>query len=606
MKKSQNNENNSGFVWALFEAMRSYRKQLVIGLSAAVVASGVEVMSPMLLRSGINALQDARPVGWLYCFSGLIILVAIISGFFRYVMRLNVIGTSRLIESDIRKNFFSHILSLAPSFFDHNLTGDLMARATDDLDRVRMVIGPAVMMSVSTLLTLIFSAVMMFYLDVKLALMVLLLAPIVSGVVLSVSSKLHRVNLRQQQVYGKLESQVQENLAGFRVIKSFVREDYESTRFAETCQVYFKRSMDVVKVQSLFMPLLTMIIGTGVAGILWLGGQRVATGAIRLGDFIAFMSYLSLMTWPMVILGWITHLYQRGKASHKRLQDILTVESQFDDDSIVTDRVGADLSSPSLPISGHDESTPTIIYHNIHFRYAENEPDVFKGLDLTIPSGSTLAIVGRTGSGKSTLMRLLTRFYSPQTGKITIDDKKWDSLAIADLRQMIGYVDQTPFLFSATIRENMSFNNPDTSDEEIENAARIACFDSDAVSFPDGYDTLIGERGVTLSGGQQQRLTIARALLGNPLILVLDDALSAIDTQTEARIISNLNSELHNQTKIFVTHRLAVAERADQIIVLDSGVIAESGGHNELMKLDGIYAAMYRRQRLADELGAML
>ncbi|NQT33664.1 ABC transporter ATP-binding protein [bacterium] len=593
-------KDNSSFHHKLLSALKPYRGKLVIGLSAAALTSALEVVGPMLLRAGVNALQDAKPVGWLYAFSGLIILTSFISGIFRFLMRYLVIGISRWVESDIRENFFGHLLGLSPSFFDRNLTGDLMARATDDIERVRMVLGPATQMSVATLLTLIFSAVMMFYLDSTLAMLVLLLAPLIGGVVLAVAKKLHRTNLEQQKAYGKLEARVQENLTGIRIIKSFVREDYESSRFADTCRLYFKRSMDVVKVQSLFMPILTMLIGLGVAGILYVGGIRVASGVIRLGDFIAFMSYLSLITWPMIALGWITHLYQRGKASEERLDEILSVKEQFKDD------VGSGPDEFGLEGNG----AVSVVFNDIHFRYRVDEPDIFKGLNLTIPGGSTLAIVGRTGSGKSTLVRLLTRLYEPQHGEILLGELErngihWNKIRIDDLRRMIGYVDQTPFLFSATIRENICFGQPEATDEEIENAARMACFDTETADFPDGYGTRIGERGVTLSGGQQQRMTIARALLIKPSILVLDDALSAVDTSTEAEIINNLSANQDERTVLFITHRLAAAERADSIAVLEDGRIIELGCHDELMKLKGVYAAMYHRQRLADELGAI-
>ena len=616
----KNEKRNSGFHHKLLSALKPYRGKLVIGLSAAALTSALEVVGPMLLRAGVNALQDAKPVGWLYAFSGLIILTSFVSGIFRFLMRYLVIGISRWVESDIRESFFGHLLGLSPSFFDRNLTGDLMARTTDDIERVRMVLGPAAQMSVATLLTLIFSAVMMFYLDSTLAMLVLLLAPLIGGVVLTVAKKLHRTNLEQQKAYGKLEARVQENLTGIRIIKSFVREDYESSRFADSCRLYFKRSMDVVKVQSLFMPILTMLTGLGVAGILYVGGIRVVSGVIRLGDFIAFMSYLSLITWPMIALGWITHLYQRGKASHERLEEILSVKEQFED--------GVGSGPDEFELEGN--GAVSIVFNDIHFRYRDDEPDIFRGLNLSVPGGTTLAIVGRTGSGKSTLVRMLARLYEPQHGEILLfvipaqslsstrsgtgiqtsgeleqNGILWNRIRINDLRRMIGYVDQTPFLFSATIRENICFGQPEATDEEIENAARMACFDTEAADFPKGYDTRIGERGVTLSGGQQQRLTIARALLIKPSILVLDDALSAVDTSTEAEIINNLSATPDGRTVLFITHRLAAAERADSIAVLEDGRIIELGCHDELMELKGIYAAMYHRQRLADELGAI-
>jgi len=585
---------NSSFLRELVSALKPYRTRLILGLSAAAMATVFDVVSPMLLRSGVNALQESRPVGWLYSFAGLIVMAAFIGGVFRFYMRNTVIGISRWAESDIRETFFGHILSLAPAFFDRNLTGDLMARATEDVERVRMVLGPALQFSVTIVLTLILSAAMMFYLDPYLAALVMLLAPVIGGMVLLVWSRLHRANLRQQETYGKLGACVQENLTGIRVIKAFVREAYESGKFADLCQLYFRRSMVVVRLQSIFMPVLTMLIGFGISMILWVGGQKVVNGQITLGDFIAFMSYLSLMTWPMVGLGWTTYLYQRGAASYRRLDEILSVPEQF-----------GDVKSSMPQKKEVPEEAPAITFRNIHFRYRDDDPKVFTGLNLTIPPGSVTAVVGRTGSGKSTLLRLLSRLYTPQNGEITLNGYNWDSLPVSTLRGMIGFVDQTPFLFSASVRQNIAFGNPAATDDEIEAAARLACFNEDIADFPEAYNSEIGERGVTLSGGQQQRLTIARALLIDTPILVLDDALSAVDTGTESEIIHNLTNQRNDRTILFVTHRLSAAERADLIVVLDRGVNAEFGTHEELIDRNGIYAAMYRRQRLSEELGAM-
>jgi ATP-binding cassette subfamily B protein len=655
---SNKSTNNSTYLQNLIAGLKPYRKKIALGFLASALMNAFAVMSPMLLRSGVNKLQEGAPVGWLYTFSGLIVLTAIIGGVFRYQMRMIIIGTSRWAECDLREKYFGHLLELASSFFDRNLTGDLMARATDDIERIRMVYGPVLMMVMATSLTLIFSAIMMFILDVRLALLVMLMAPLIGAVVLLVASRLHRVNLRQQEAYGKLESNVQENITGIRVVKSFVREDYESKKFTEICQLYFERSIDVIKIQSIFMPVIGLLIGLGIALILWVGGKDVAAGAITLGDFIAFTSYLSLMTWPMISIGWLTHLYQRGSASHRRLEEIFEVEKQFDEGAPPFDSPPAKLGRSN---SEQYLNAPSISFRNIHFCYNDNTPEVLKGIDLEIQAGSTLAIVGRTGSGKSTLLRILTRLYEPQEGEILLDETpplippycvggggqlgnpplskngnnldsppvqseggitsnsptllrgggiegggvRWDSIPINQLRRMIGYVDQTPFLFSTSIRKNIAFGAIEASDDEIASAAQIASFEQEVADFPEKFETIIGERGVTLSGGQQQRLTIARALLVDTPILLLDDALSAVDTGTETEIINNLSTQIKQKTVLIVTHRLAAAERAEKIAVLDNGIIAEYGNHRELMELNGLYAAMYRRQRLSEELGAI-
>ena len=558
-----------------------------------MVSAALDVVGPMLLKAGVDNLRNINSsVGFLYIFSGLIVLASGIGGFFRFLMRDKVIGMSRFVEADIRYGFFRHLSNLAPRFFDRSHTGDLMTRTTEDVERTRMVLGPALLYSVNTVLIIGFSAIMMFALDTVLATWVLLLAPLVGGAVFAVARKLHKANLRQQETYGHLTSYVQENLTGIRVIKAFVRENHESRCFADVCRQYLDRSLVLARTQAVFMPLLTFLIGIGTAGILWVGGHRIATGELTLGEFIAFMSYLSLISWPMIALGWITHLYQRGSASYRRLQEILTVKPQFDEKTT---------GESDFIITG----APEISFKQICFGYNENGSNVLNNINLKIPAGSTTAIVGQVGSGKSTLVRLLARLYEPKSGEILINDHRWDELSVSSLRRSIGYVDQTPFLFSATIKDNISLSMPDTSMDNIEAAAHCACFDNEIEEFPDGYETLIGERGVTLSGGQQQRLTLARALLIDPPILVLDDSLSSVDADTEAEILGRLSERREGRTTLFVTHRLSAAENADLIAVLENGSIVEFGTHTDLMTANGLYTSMYNRQRLADELGAM-
>jgi ATP-binding cassette subfamily B protein len=602
--------NNTGFLSSLAAAAKPYRGQLAFGLTAAAVTSALEVVSPMILKSGVDLLRSGRPVGWLYGFAGLLVLVAAVGGVFRFYMRKVVISVSRLVESDLRENFFRHLLALSPSFFDRNHTGDLMARATDDVERVRLTAGPGLLYSVNTGLVMLFSSVMMFYLDPVLAAMVLLLAPLIGGTVLAVARRLYRANLRQQEVYGELSSQVQENISGFRVVKAFVREVNESARFGEVCGRYLKRSLKVARLDAVFMPTLALLVGVGVIGILYVGGTRVITEKMTLGELVAFMSYLTLMTWPMVALGWVTHLYQRGGASHVRLRQILSEREQFGSGEYQVSSDKNQESRTDLTSQRIDAKAPEIEYRRVNFRYRDEGPDVLADLNLTIPSGSTVAIVGRTGSGKSTIVRLLARLYHPQAGEILIDGERWDKLPAEELRARIGYVDQQPFLYSATIRDNICFGADPPKlgridDPAMTAAAYTACFDDDVAGFPDGYDTRIGERGVTLSGGQQQRLALARALLADTPILVLDDCLSAVDADTEQRIIERLAERLEGHTTLLVTHRLAAAELADSIAVIAGGRVAESGSHDDLIARDGLYAAMYSRQMLEEEIGAL-
>jgi ATP-binding cassette subfamily B protein len=588
----------SDYLNDLIRIVKPYKTSLIIGLASTIFASALDVASPMLLKFGIDGLQDHNNLGWLMTIAGLILLAAGVSGIFRYFMRMRVIGISRSVESDIRDGFFKHLIGLSPTFFDNNHTGDLMTRATEDVERVRMLVGPALMYSVSTILIISFSGIMMFYLDPVLSGWVLLLAPMIGTVVFLIARKLHKANLLQQEAYSELTNKVQENLSGIRVIKAYSREDYELERFTQHCETYFDRSLLVVKAQAMFMPFLGLLVGLGIAGILWVGGHRMADGNLTLGSFIAFISYLSLMTWPMIALGWVTHLYQRGSASQKRLDYIHATEPQFESNS--SDHNSA--NGTSEPVIEH---APKITFKNLEMSYKNGKAPALSGINLTIPAGSVTAIVGSVGSGKSTLARLLPRLYEADSGEVLIDELPLESYGIESLRRSIGYVDQTAFLFSATIKHNISIGLPDTSQEDIVQAVRTACFEEEIETFPDQYETRIGERGVTLSGGQRQRLTLARALLMDTPILVLDDSLSAVDSDTEAEIISKLKTRMSGQTVLFITHRLAAAESADNIIVLDEGKLIESGNHDSLLADGGLYAEMFKRQRLAEELEVM-
>jgi len=578
----------------LATAAQPYKRRIYLGLIATVFASMAESASPMLLKYGIDSIQAGKGNAWLWGLAGLIVLVSAVGGIFRFQMRNVIIGVSRWVEADVREKFFTHLLRLPPIFFDRNHTGDLMARATDDVERIRMVVGPGLLYTANTQLTLFFSAIMMFWVDAKLAAMLLILTPLVGGSMLWVARLLHKASLRQQEVYGELTTVVQENVSGSRVIKSYAREDFEGERFHKVCTKYFENSLKVAKIQALMFPLITFLIGLGVAGILWIGGTHVIKGSMSLGDFIAFMGYLSLMAWPMIALGWVVHLFQRGSASNIRLNQILDVSQQFADGGTVS----------SVPSSLQQEP-PEIRFENVSFRYREEGPDVLSNLSLTIPAGKTVAFVGQTGSGKSSIARLLARLYQPQSGIITINHRDWSSFPVQDLRSSIAYVDQTPFIFSEEIISNLRLGRPEATLEQVNNAVYSACFDRDVAEFPDGLNTIIGERGVTLSGGQQQRLTLARALLIEAPILVLDDALSAVDTDTEAEIISRLGKTVQQRTTLLITHRLAAVEHADLVVVLDKGIMVEFGVPVALMAAGGLYEEMYRRQRLFEEIEAI-
>ncbi|MBC8465445.1 ATP-binding cassette domain-containing protein [bacterium] len=450
----------TSYIKALAQSLYPYRVKLSWGLASAGMAAAFDVAGPILLKIGIDFLQQSESIGWLYISTRSILLAAALAGFFRYFGRLNVISVSRFAECDIRNTFFNHFLKLSPTFYDQNQTGDMMARATEDLERVRMVLGPALLYIVNTILILIFSAIMMFMLDSIMACVVIGLAPILAIVVFFVAKRLHEANIEQQTAYSSLSSQVQENLSGFRVVKAFVREDHESRKFADVCHEYFLKSMKVAKVQALFMPLLGTIVGFGIAAILWMGGNRIVLGEMTLGSFIAFMSYLSLMTWPMIALGWMTHLYQRGGASHFRIKEMLKIPPQFD--------------SEGINKSIENAFAPEIVFNEVTLTYENRNTETLSKVSLTIKSNSTIAIVGQVGSGKSSLVRLIPRLYEPNEGNILLNGTDIKDLCVDDLRKSVGYVDQSLFLFSASIRENIAKGRIEASLEEIIQSAIVA------------------------------------------------------------------------------------------------------------------------------------
>jgi ATP-binding cassette subfamily B protein len=495
---------------------------------------------------------------------------------------------SRDIEFDLRNDFFAHLLRLPPEYFARHRTGDIMARATNDLNAVRMMLGPGVMYWTETMFTFLFAISVMAWVDWRLTLLALLPAPLISGVVVLFGRYIHERFERIQQMFADISSRVQETLAGVRVIRAYVQEKAEMAEFERLNREFIRENIRLARTSGLFMPLLQALVGLGFLIVLWAGGMRLLDARISAGNFVMFYSYMGMLIWPMIALGWVVNLMQRGQASLGRIREVMT-----------------ELPSIATPLQPKGRGA---VRGEIEFQAAEvswGATAALRGVDLKISAGSTVAIVGHTGSGKTTLVRLIPRLLDVTSGAVLVDGidvRQWD---LKDLRSSIGFVPQETFLFSATLAENIAFGVEHASRDEIRRAAEMAGLGPDLERLPKGLDTVVGERGITLSGGQQQRTAIARALLRNPRILILDDALSSVDTMTEERILNQLSALMKDRTTILISHRVSTVRHADRIYVLENGVIAEEGTHDELVGLGGYYADLYEKQLLEEELEAI-
>ena len=544
----------------------------------------------------------SRRVLGIYCL--LLVVCVLLKGLLSFATRWILIGVSRDIEFDLRNDLFDRLLLMEPEFYVRNRTGELMSRATNDLNNVRMVLGPGIMYTGQTLITMILAVLVMARLSGSLTLWVLLPVPIVAVAVRHFGKVIHDLYEGIQASLASLSAKVQENLSGVRVVRAYAQEDAEISSFDEPNREYVNRNIKLIRTWSMFMPSLQALIGTSFLIVLWQGGHLLLRGQISLGALIAFYTYLGLLVWPMIALGWVTNIFQRGAASMGRLNYILRAQPQIDDRAA---RVPA-----GTPVQGQIE------FRNLNFMYpttiagngsssgaGPNGKDghaVLQDVNLTIPAGSTLAIVGPTASGKTTLAALVARLWEAPEGTILIDGKPIREWPVETLRRAIGYVPQDTYLFSETVGGNIAFGLPNDDLPSVRQAAEIANLEGDIEGFPNKYETAVGERGITLSGGQKQRSAIARAVIRDPRILILDDSLSSVDTQTEERILSRLRGVMRGRTTILISHRTSTVRDADQIVVLRDGRIIERGTHDELLEREGYYADLYRKQLLEEEL----
>ena len=552
-----------------------------------IITNLLALLSPWVLKTAIDALKQSLTTRALVKYAGILVGVALIEGVFRFLMRRTIIGVSRHIECDLRNDFFRHIQTLSQSFYHRVKTGDLMARATNDLEAVRQVVGPAVMYSLNTLVSMA-AFIIMFTINWKLTLLAMIPFPLMALIVHRMARKLHGAYKRIQSQFSDITSKVQENLSGIRVVKAYVQEFREIEQFERLNQEYIKENLIMAKIRGFMWASMTVLVGFGSLIILWYGGRLVIQGQISLGEFVAFFAYLANLTWPMIALGWVVNLVQQGTASMGRLNRIFEEEPEIKDDSSTDPEIAQ-------------------IHGEIEFRkvsFAYNGVPVLKNIDLKIHKGMTLAIVGRTGSGKSTLINLIPRLIEAKEGQVLIDGIDIKKIPLQVLRAAIGYAPQDTFLFSDTIKSNIAFGTASPSMTEIEEAAVISQIKDEILDFQDGFDTMLGERGINISGGQKQRTAIGRAVILRPRILVLDDSLSAVDTYTEEAILGQLREVMRTRTSIIVSHRVSTIKDADYIVVLDQGEIKERGTHDELLAKNGIYAELHRKQLLEEALEA--
>ncbi|QQS49339.1 MAG: ABC transporter ATP-binding protein [Acidobacteriota bacterium] len=571
--------------------LRKYRVRLLGGTLFVLASVTFGVFVPRLVGQAIDDLwSNGVTYERLFRSVALIVGTSIVSGIFLFLQRRTLINMSRFIEYDLRQDFYRHLQKLPLDFFQNTRTGDLMARATNDLSAVRQVVGPAIMYSEQTLFRVLIILPIMFQISVKLTLILLLTMPFVSLTVKYFGNQIHIRFEKIQEFFSDITARAQENLTGVRVIRAYAQERFEREQFAGLNQEYVERNLSLVRLSAVFRPLMQFFIGLGFAAILFIGGREAALGRITIGEFTAFNLYLEQLIWPLISIGYVTNVVQRGTASLKRMHQILAVE-------------------PSIAETGDQITLPEfngkIEFRNLTFSYGEGMPSVLEGIDLVIEPGQTVAFIGRTGAGKSTLMNLIPRLIDAESGMVLIDDHPIRRISLRQLRENIGYVPQETFLFSETLAENIAFGMRDGAPPEvIDRAAVIAGLADDVREFPDSYGTVLGERGITLSGGQKQRTAIARAVIRQPRILILDDSLSAVDTYTEEKILSQLRSVMEGRTSLIVSHRISTVKDADLICVLDHGRIIERGTHDELITFDGAYADLYERQLLEEELAA--
>jgi ATP-binding cassette, subfamily B, multidrug efflux pump len=591
--------------------LRRYWKSLAWGGVSTILYNIIKVLIPTVIGHAVDDMQHGITQQKILYHGLRLLLIAALSAIFLYITRQVIIGASREIEFDLRNDLFSNLERQAPIFYHTHRTGDIMARTTNDLNAVRQLLGPAIMYSANTIVFMAAALPFMYRISPKLTFFAFVPLPLASVLVQYFGNLIHRRFERIQAMFSDISAKAQENFSGARLIRAFAQEEAEIASFETANLEYIKRSLHLVRLMAMLWPTLEFVLGLSLMITLLVGGHEVVSHRISVGQFTAFNVYMVQLTWPMIAVGWVVNLFQRGTASIVRIDELLKQQPAIADDPALIQAVEKShpersaqrgVEGPAVQTLSQPETlTGEIEFRNLTFAYP-NGPTVLHNINLRIPAGSSLAIVGPTGSGKSTLVNLIPRLQDAAPGSVLIDSEPIRSFQLAELRKNIGFVPQETFLFSDTIRHNISFGTPDASPEQIEQAATIAHIATEILDFPRGFDTMVGERGVTLSGGQKQRTSIARAVIRNPRILILDDALASVDTYTEERILAGLHQVMEGRTTIFISHRISTARNADQIAVLVAGRIAELGTHDELISRNGYYTSLFEKQRLEEEL----